>query len=110
MMTSHFDAIAQTERALLGSVVLSNSLWQQTSAVSVEDFCLDSHRRIYGRMAAMFEDHRPVDLVTVTTELAQLHQLESCGGAGYMASLIEHALPENVAAYVRSVRKAAVER
>jgi archaellum biogenesis ATPase FlaH len=104
------DALVQTEKALLGSVLLTNSLWSQTSGLMVEDLYLDSHRRIYARMAAMFEDQRPVDLVTVTGELAQLHQLESCGGAAYVASLIEHALPENIAAYVRSVRNAAIER
>src|SRR5437667_6152813 len=110
MTISLSDAAVQTEKALLGSVLLTNSLWSQTSTVAAEDFLLDSHRRIYARMAAMFEDQRPVDLITVTTELAQINQLEGCGGHAYIGSLIEHALPENIAAYVRSVRNAAIER
>jgi len=87
------SAIAQTERDLLGSVLLTNSLWPQTGALSGDDFSLDTHRKVYARMAAMLEDQRPVDLITVTTELAQLNQLEGCGGPAYIASLIDHAVP-----------------
>ncbi len=104
------SAIGQTERALLGSVLLTNSLWPQTSALSVDDFFLDTHRKVYARMAAMFEDQRPVDLITLTEDLARLNQLESCGGPAYISSLINHAMPENIAAYIRSVRNAAIER
>jgi hypothetical protein len=110
MTTFHTDAVAKVECALLGSVLFENSLWPQTAELSVDDFFLDSHRRIFRLMAAMFEDQRPVDPVTLTTELGQLNQLDNCGGAAYLASLIEHAFPENFDAYVRSVREAAAER
>jgi hypothetical protein len=110
MTISLSDAVAQTERALLGSILLSNSLWPDTSALSIEDFCLDSHRRIFGQIAAMFEDQRPVDLVTLRDELAQHSLLESCGGTEYIAALIDDGIPENLPAYVRCIRKAAFER
>jgi hypothetical protein len=109
MMTSHFDAVAQTERALLGSILYDNSVWPQTSGLSLEDFSLDTHRKIFARMAAMFEDQRPADSVTVMNELAQLNQLDSCGGPEYLASLIDDAMPENCAAYIRDVRRASLE-
>jgi hypothetical protein len=110
MPTYHSDALAQTERALLGSVLFSKSLWPLTDGLSAEDFSLDSHRRIFGHIAAMFEDQRPVDLVTLAMELDSLNQLESCGGPAYVASLIDDALPENFSVYVRAVRTAAFER
>ena len=75
------NAIAQTERALLGSVLLDNSVWSQANELSVQDFSLDSHRRIYGRMAAMFEEQRPVDLVTLTAELGS-------NDAAYLSDLL----------------------
>jgi hypothetical protein len=109
-MMFHGDAVAQTERALLGSVLLENSLWPQTTELSANDFVLDGHRKIFGRVAAMFEDQRPVDIVTVTMELIQLNQLDGCGGPAYLGSLLEHAFPENFDAYVRTVREAAEER
>lgn len=103
MPTSLSDAIAQTERALLGSVLLDNSVWSQADELSVQDFSLDAHRRIYGRMAAMFEDQQPVDLITLAGEL---------GGddVAYLSELIDHALPENFSAYVRSVRQTSRKR
>ena len=38
MPTSLSDATGQTERALLGSVLLQNSLWPQTAELSTEHF------------------------------------------------------------------------
>lgn len=102
-MTYPSDAIAQTERALLGSVLLDNSVWSQTNELTVQDFSLDTHRRIYERMAAMFEDQQPVDLVTLAGELGD-------NDVAYLSGLIDHALPENFSAYVRSVRQASRER
>jgi hypothetical protein len=110
MTRSCFDSAAQAERALLGSILLENSLWPNATVLSVEDFCLDSHRQIFRHMAAMFEDRLPVDLVTLTDRLMRLHLLESCGNAAYIATLIDLAVPENINAYVSSIRAAAVER
>lgn len=102
-MTYPSDAVAQTERALLGSVLLDNSVWSQANELSVQDFSLDTHRRIYGRMAAMFEDQQPVDLVTLAGKFGD-------NDVAYLSGLIDHALPENFSAYVRSVRQASQER
>lgn len=110
MTTFHADAVAQTERALLGSVLLENALWPQTAELTADDFLLDSHRRMFCCMASMFEDQRPVDPCTILVDLTRLNQLDNCGGAAYLSTLIEHAFPENFDAYVRSLRQASIER
>jgi hypothetical protein len=110
MTTFRADAVAQTERALLGSILLENALWPQTAELTADDFFLDSHRRMFCCMASMFDDQRPVDSCTILVGLTQLNQLDSCGGAAYLSTLIEHAFPENFSAYVRIVREAATER
>jgi hypothetical protein len=106
MTISHSDAIQQTERALLGSILLDNSVWPPTELLTVDDFSLDSHRRIYSQMAAMFQDQRPVDLITLGTEFADL---DKCGGPGYLSDLVDGCVPQNAAAYVRQIRKAGRE-
>src|SRR5690242_21253718 len=53
MTTSLSDAVHQIERALLGSILLDNSVWPQTETLTVDDFSLDSHRRIYRQMLAI---------------------------------------------------------
>jgi hypothetical protein len=104
------DAIQQTERALLGSILLDNSLWPQTETLTADDFS-DSHRKIYRCMSAMFEDQQVVDSFTLGEELAKRKELETIGGHDYLASvLMEQAFPKNFAAYVRSVREAGQRR
>lgn len=110
MTTSLSDVIQQTERALLGSLLLDNSLWPQTATLTVDDFSLDSHRRMYRQMVAMFADERPVDNTTLMVELTQSKQLEACGDAAYITSLLGEGLTVNFGAYVRQVSEAAQER
>jgi replicative DNA helicase len=110
MTTSLSDAVQQTERTLLGSILLENSLWPQSEALRADDFSIDTHRRIYRRMASMFDDGRPVDIVTLTLELAQQKELAACGDSAYLASLLDHAFPPNFQSYVRQIGEAACER
>src|SRR3974390_1696974 len=110
-MTCPSDATAQTERSLLGSVLMDNSLWPQTAELSVQDFSLDWNRRIYARMAAMLEDGRPVDLITLTDELDKQKELERCGSAAYVSDLLTPQFERNsFAEYVRRVREASKDR
>jgi replicative DNA helicase len=110
MPTSRSKVVEQTERALLGSVLLDNSPWPQTNSVSADDFCLESHRRIFRCMAAMAEDQRAIDEVTLPQELAIRSELESIGGFAYIGALLDGTVPENVAEYVKLVRQASAER
>lgn len=109
-MTFNSDAVIQIERAFLGTVIFQSSVWSQTADLSVDDFFLESHRTIFRTLLVMFDDQRPVDLVTLTAELSQSKKLEVCGDAAYLSSLIDHALPENFGAYVRHIREASSER
>lgn len=111
MTTSLSDSAQQTERALLGSVLLDNSLWPKTESLSADDFSLDAHRSIYRQMAKMFEDGVPVDSITLTDELSRLGQLEKVGDVAYVADLIVGGfIPQNFPAYVRCVLESACER
>jgi hypothetical protein len=110
MTTSFSDSAIVTEKALLGTILAFNSVWPQASELSADDFILDSHRRIYASMAALFEDKTGVDVVTLQTALSERNQLEKCGGIPYLSELLDNGLPENFQAYVRGVRKASQER
>src|SRR5262245_20089822 len=110
MLTSPCDATEQTERALLGSVMLDNSLWPQTESVSADDFLFESHRRIYRCMASMAENKRPIDETTLPAELQARGELQSIGGFDYIGVLLDGVVPENFSTYVRDFHKAAQER
>ena len=50
-----------------------------------EDFFVDSHGKIYGVMAELFHAHKPIDMVTVTSQLKDQGVLSAVGGAAKLA-------------------------
>jgi len=80
------DASSLSDILEIGDVPRRFFLSGKTTDLSSQDFSLDSRRRIYAQMAAMFEDQRAVDLVTLTAELKGTD-------VTYLSGLIDHALP-----------------
>jgi len=81
------------------------------TAVKAEDFSLDSHQRIYRAMVDMLEAGQPVDLLTLMDELTKLGQLDSIGGASYLAFLTEGLTRSpNVTAYLAIVKNRSILR
>ena len=106
-------ANVDAERAILGAILLDNAKYYELSgAFSGEEFSLDSHRRIYGRIHDLIDSQRAADIVTVSEELRQHQQLESIGGVAYRASLTDGvAVRTSILHYVSIVReKAALRR
>ena len=64
-------ASLEAERSILGAILLDNFAYTQAAMLKPEDFSLDGHRRIYARMRELQDSNRPVDLVTLTEELAR---------------------------------------
>ena len=80
----------EAEKTILGAVLLDNqALKEITISLGPEDFSLDSHRRIWLRMAELYEAGRPIDIVTLSAELGKNKEVESIGGVAYLASLTE---------------------
>ncbi len=86
--TMTLPASPETERALLGAILLSNGkLYPDVrAALSPEEFYLDSHRRIFREMGEL---HGPIDLVTLTEALLRSNQLDAVGGASYLSGLTD---------------------
>ena len=75
-------ASVEAERSILGAILLDNHSYNEAAEkLSSEDFFLDSHRRIYSRMAELIDAHRAVDIVTLAEELARRKEVEAVGGA-----------------------------
>jgi len=85
--------------------------WSIVSALTADEFCLDSHRRIFLRMAELIEAGSQVDIVTLANRLAEEKEVESIGGVGYLASLTE-GLPRRprVLEYVKIIKAKALLR
>jgi replicative DNA helicase len=99
-------ASIESERLILGAILLDNHAYNEAAEkLRAEDFALDSHQRIFARMANLIDAGRAVDIVTLTEELARRKEVEAVGGVAYLASLIE-GLPHRLSIedYVRIVK------
>ncbi len=99
-------ASIDAERSILGAVLLDNHAYNEAAEkIHADDFALDSHRRIFSRMAELIDAGRAVDIVTLAEELAKRKEVEAVGGVAYLASLTE-GLPRRISIeeYVRIVK------
>lgn len=100
------------ERFVLGSILLDDSLHAQVaSALPVEAFSLDKHRRIYSRMAPIAARGERIDRITLANELMKHNELVAVDGLSYLVSL-DDGLPQvpNVDSYVRILQEKATLR
>jgi replicative DNA helicase len=101
-----------SERFVLGSILLDDAIWPDAAgALKVEDFSLETHRRLFGRMAELQERGEKIDRVTLYNELCRHNEGEACGGLTYLVSL-DNGLPHlpNVDSYIRIVKEKSLLR
>src|SRR5213078_117616 len=101
------------ERAVLGAVLLEGreTLPRVIELLRSSDFYTDAHRTIYETMQGLFDRSEPVDLITLSENLRRDGTLESVGGPGALALLVEHAsIAAHLSAYAGIVRDIAVLR
>ncbi len=94
-----------------GCLIASEAIAQVSDILRPEDFYRTDHRLIFAAMLDLFEQHKPVDLITVSDLLAQRGQTEEAGGAAYLTSLT-NAVPTaaNLGHHARIVQEKAVLR
>ncbi len=97
----------EAERSILGAILLDDkAVLTVFETLKPQDFYLDSHRRVFERMLQLMNNSRPIDLVTLKDELQRTNELESVGGAAYLASLTD-GLPRamNIEYYAEIVKE-----
>ena len=99
------------ERSVLGAVLRNPALWSQAAALRPDDFSIDSHNKIFVRMADLAESARPIDMITLIEELEKHGELQRVGDVGYVSDLV-CGVPErpSIQHYVLMVRQAADRR
>src|SRR6266404_5623613 len=65
-------ANVEAEKTILGSILLNNQNCNEAAeSIVTDDFYLDAHRRIFGRMMDLSERGQAIDIITVTAELSR---------------------------------------
>jgi replicative DNA helicase len=97
----------EAERSILGAILLDDkAVLTVFETLKSQDFYLDSHRRVFEKMLLLMNSSRPIDLVTLKDELQRSNELESVGGAAYLASLTD-GLPRaiNIEYYAQIIKE-----
>ncbi len=102
----------EAEQAVLGGLLINNSVWEYVSEkVSEDDFYHKYHRAIFRAISVLDDEGQPYDVVTVAEWLDNRQQLDDAGGLTYIAALAERTPGvSNIKAYADIVRKRSVLR
>jgi replicative DNA helicase len=89
MKTNNLPQNIEAEEAILGGILLDpDAIERVASDLKPEAFLLRSHRQIFRASLSLHEEGKPVDLMTVTTWLADNKLLDQVGGQLKLAQLM----------------------
>ncbi len=81
----------ESERSVLGAVLLNNEciniIYEKIK--SSEYFFRTNHQEIYDAMCELLKSDKPIDMVTLSSELIKRGALENVGGISYLTELTE---------------------
>lgn len=100
------------EKSLLGAIMISDAVMPDVLTIlKPTDLYDPGHQTIFEAMVSLYDTHRPIDLVTLTSELKKQKKLKDIGGAGYLAELSTFVpAASNAKAYAEIIEKASVRR
>ena len=118
-MVAHSDSESpipqdtEAEQALLGAVLLDNTLFEQARSLGLEplDFWSPAHRVIYESMAKLADAVQPLDFFTLCNAISDSGNLESVGGRSAVSALIDGGMKlANLESYVNIIKEKAKRR
>jgi len=102
----------EAEKAVLGAILIdTQSLTKITDLLSPESFYDLRHQIIFHNIVSLYRDGKPVDVLTLTTELKKDKKLKQIGGSAYISELIsEVPTTSNIENYAEIIRECSVRR
>lgn len=78
----------EAEASLLGALLIdSDAIVKIADIVSAPDFYEERHRHIFEAISHLYEQHKPIDVLTLSDQLKGAGFLEAVGGAAYLTEL-----------------------
>jgi replicative DNA helicase len=78
------------EQAVLGAMLLQKeAIGKAIEIIDKDCFYRDDHQKIFEVLVHLYDENQPVDLITVSEELASRKQLDKVGGRMYLIELTE---------------------
>lgn len=100
------------EQSVLGGLMLDNRAWDMViDKLHEHDFYRHENRVIFRVMARLVEQSKPIDVLTVSEVLREMHELDQVGGEVYLFELANNTpSAANIGAYADIVRERSVLR
>ncbi len=97
----------EAEEAILGGILIDNSVWDEISGnLETNDFYKSNNKRIFKTLNELYEEDKPLDIITVSEKLKKKKELEKIGGLEYLNKLIKNASnTTNIFIYTKIVRE-----
>ena len=78
----------EIEKAILGALMIDNeSLSDAIDSLQAEYFYVPKHQKIFEAIVNLFNNTKPVDILTVSEELKKLEYFNDIGGLAYISEL-----------------------
>ncbi|MBF0614881.1 MAG: replicative DNA helicase [Magnetococcales bacterium] len=102
----------EAEQSVLGAILLDNTVMDQVTDILIpEDFYVGAHRVTYQAMLTLLDRGDPADPVLLKEYLEQHNELQTVGGSGYFARLMDTVpATANAKSYAMMVRDKATLR
>jgi replicative DNA helicase len=97
----------ESEQAVLGSIMLrKEAMHEVEDLVHADSFYAEKHKMIFDSMLELSSKNEPIDMLSLSTKLAEKKQLERIGGNQYLAEIV-NTVPSssNVKYYADIVQK-----
>lgn len=81
----------EAEASLLGAILIdSDAIVKIDDSISIYDFYDERHQRIYEAAKLLYDQHKPIDVLTITDQLRSTGFLDMVGGAAYLTELTNY--------------------
>ncbi len=78
----------EVEQSILGAILIEqDAILKVSDKLGADDFYREDHRIIYSHMLKLFEQRKPIDVLTLTDALEGSKKLSFVGGAAYVTTL-----------------------
>ena len=79
---------AEAEQAVLGAILIDkDAIISVSQLIDADHFYDDRHKEIYDAMNTLYEERKPIDLLTLTDYLKKKKKYDKVGGSAYLSSL-----------------------
>jgi replicative DNA helicase len=102
----------EAEKAVIGSILIDDSSLNKVIDILNKDSFYDlRHGIIFENIVSLFNENKPVDVLTLTAGLKKQNKLKQAGGSAYLGELISQVpTSANIEEYANLVREASVRR